>query len=167
MKTKIEWTDKAWSPITGCTPVSEGCAYCWAKTFANRLKGRCGYPKENPFKPGLIHSDRWNEPYKTRKYSKIAVCLMGDLFHEDVKDYDIQKVLNICLDNPFHIFQILSKRVQRMTKMVFPEQLLGRHFCWKSETCWWKTSASGNNSGNPLCQFRTIAWICRFNCSSF
>ena len=27
-KTKIEWTDATWNPVTGCTKVSEGCDHC-------------------------------------------------------------------------------------------------------------------------------------------
>jgi len=46
--TRIEWAHKVWNPITGCSPVSEGCQNCYARRMANRLRGRCGYPKENP-----------------------------------------------------------------------------------------------------------------------
>ena len=49
-QTKIEWCDKVWNPITGCSPVSDGCANCYAKRMANRLKGRYGYPKDDPFR---------------------------------------------------------------------------------------------------------------------
>lgn len=38
-ETKIEWTDKTWNPITGCTKKSEGCANCYAEVMARRLKG--------------------------------------------------------------------------------------------------------------------------------
>jgi len=37
---KIEWTDATWNPVTGCTPVSEGCANCYAARMAKRLAGR-------------------------------------------------------------------------------------------------------------------------------
>ena len=36
--TKIEWTDKTWNPITGCTKMSVGCAHCYAEVMARRLK---------------------------------------------------------------------------------------------------------------------------------
>lgn len=50
MPTKIEWAKEVWNPITGCTPISEGCKNCYAKILANgRLKGRYGYPKDRPF----------------------------------------------------------------------------------------------------------------------
>ncbi len=44
--TKIEWADRVWNPITGCSPVSEGCANCYARRMVRRLKGRYGYPAE-------------------------------------------------------------------------------------------------------------------------
>lgn len=36
--TKIEWTDKTWNPITGCTKHSLGCANCYAEVMSRRLK---------------------------------------------------------------------------------------------------------------------------------
>lgn len=56
-KTNIEWADKTWNPITGCTPISEGCKNCYAMRMANRLKGRFGYPSDEPFKV-TTHPDK-------------------------------------------------------------------------------------------------------------
>lgn len=28
--TQIEWADKTWSPLVGCTRVSAGCDHCYA-----------------------------------------------------------------------------------------------------------------------------------------
>lgn len=36
--TKIEWTDKTWNPVTGCTKISQGCAHCYAEVMSRRLK---------------------------------------------------------------------------------------------------------------------------------
>lgn len=38
MSSKIEWTDTTWSPVTGCTQITPGCAGCYAKTMSHRLK---------------------------------------------------------------------------------------------------------------------------------
>ena len=48
--TNIEWTDKVWNPVTGCTPVSPGCKNCYAKRMAKRLKGMGLYNYRNGFK---------------------------------------------------------------------------------------------------------------------
>lgn len=36
---KIEWTDKTWNVITGCTQISPACDNCYAKAMTKRLQG--------------------------------------------------------------------------------------------------------------------------------
>ena len=36
-RTKIEWCDATWNPVTGCTPVSPACDHCYARMAAMRL----------------------------------------------------------------------------------------------------------------------------------
>lgn len=38
-KTKIDWCDSTWNPITGC---KHGCPYCYAKGIVNRFASRKG-----------------------------------------------------------------------------------------------------------------------------
>jgi len=116
--TKIEWADATWNPITGCTPISEGCQNCYAKRMANRLAGRFGYPADDPFRVTL-HPDRLEEPMHWRKPRRIFVCSMSDLFHPDVPDRFIQRVFNV-MTHPFssaayhHTFMLLTKRPERI-----------------------------------------------------
>ena len=42
-KTKIDWCDVSWNPVTGCL---HGCPYCYARSIANRFGGYA--PSENP-----------------------------------------------------------------------------------------------------------------------
>ena len=35
-KTKIEWTQATWNPITGCSVVSPGCQHCYAMEARRR-----------------------------------------------------------------------------------------------------------------------------------
>ena len=113
-KTKIEWTDAVWNPVTGCTPVSPGCQNCWARRMAQRQKGRNGYPVDEPFRV-TVHRNRLVEPLRWRKSRRVFVCSMGDLFHEDVPDLFISEVFKVMLDCwPRHVFQVLTKRPQRM-----------------------------------------------------
>ena len=35
-RTRIEWTDATWNPVTGCTKVSAGCDHCYAATLAEK-----------------------------------------------------------------------------------------------------------------------------------
>ena len=123
-KTKIEWTEYSWNPVSGCTPASEGCQNCYARRMANRLRGRCGYPQDDPFRVTL-HEDRLGEPLRWKQPRRVFVCSMGDLFHEDVPDEFIARiwwVIGQCagyLDPSRyrgHTFIILTKRPERMQK---------------------------------------------------
>jgi len=48
-RSRIEWTEATWNPVTGCSEVSPGCAHCYAKTFAERWRGVPGHPYEQGF----------------------------------------------------------------------------------------------------------------------
>ena len=111
-KTKIEWTDATWNPVTGCTKVSPGCAHCYAETITLRFK------RGGPFLPGLTtiktHDDRLNQPSSWREPRMVFVNSMGDLFHEEVSFDFIKKVFEVIESCPKHTFQILTKRPSRM-----------------------------------------------------
>ena len=112
-QTKIEWADAVWNPVTGCTPISEGCQNCYAERMATRLKGRYGYPEDEPFKVTL-HPEKLKEPLKWKKPRRVFVCSMGDLFHEQVPDGYIAKVWEVMSNASQHTFLVLTKRPQRM-----------------------------------------------------
>lgn len=111
--TRIEWTDKSWSPVTGCTACSEGCTNCYARRMANRLRGRFGYPNDDPFAVTL-HPDRLDEPLRWKKPRRIFVCSMSDLFHDRVPPEFRRKVLDACWASPQHQFLFLTKRPKTM-----------------------------------------------------
>ncbi len=114
MSTKIEWATETWNPITGCTPISEGCQNCFAKRMANRLKGRCGYDKDNPFNVTL-HPDRLGQPLRWKKPRRVFVCSMGDLFHPDVRDEWIDQIFwQMGRVARWHTYLVLTKRPERM-----------------------------------------------------
>lgn len=112
-ETKIEWADKVWNPVTGCTKISEGCQNCYAEKMSKRLRGRFGYPKDEPFKVTL-RRDRLSEPSKWKKPRRIFVCSMGDLFHDDVWDGFIWQFFNEMRRANHHTFLVLTKRPKRM-----------------------------------------------------
>lgn len=116
--TKIEWTDRTWNPITGCSPVSEGCAHCYAARMAKRLAGRCGYPHGWPFCPGTAHEDHLDDPLKWKKPTRVFVCSMGDLFHGAVKYGDIMAVWQVMAQCQRHTFMVLTKRPERMHMVI-------------------------------------------------
>lgn len=123
-KTTIEWTNKTWVPITGCTRVSSGCDFCYAakmtekfgnQGFAN-YKGLYGNGHFNG-KVRIIE-DRIHEPLKWVKPQKVFLTSMSDLFHKEVPDetlYRIFAVMSLCQD---FTFQILTKRHVRMNQFL-------------------------------------------------
>jgi len=122
-RTAIEWTDYTWNPITGCTGC-EVAEVCYARKFAQRLRGRFGYPQDEPFKP-TFHPDRLDEPLKIKKPSRIFTCSMGDVFSEGVRVWWIRKVIRTMQQCPQHTFQILTKKPHRIPATIdFPPN------CW-------------------------------------
>lgn len=119
-KSSIEWTDYTWNPVTGCTPVSEGCRNCYARRQARRFAGRAGYPADDPFRVTL-HPERLGEPLKWRKPGRVFVPSMGDLFHEDVDEKFIAKVFAIMDIARQHTYLILTKRPERMYRLLSDE----------------------------------------------
>ena len=118
--TNIEWTDEVWNPVTGCTPVSDGCMNCYAKRMSKRHKGRFGYPADDPFRV-TPHPDRLDQPLKWKKPRKVFVCSMGDLFHDDVSDEYLDQVFSRILQANHHTFFILTKRPKRMNEYFYSE----------------------------------------------
>jgi protein gp37 len=117
--TKIEWTHRpgttgiTWNPVTGCTKISAGCKNCYAERMSKRLKGRFGYPADEPFRV-TSHFDKFDAPLKWRKPRTVFVCSMGDLFHEDV-GYNVHQILwDVMEQCPQHTFIVLTKRPENM-----------------------------------------------------
>ena len=114
-KTNIEWCDYTFNPVTGCL---HGCPYCYARKMANRLKGRYGYPADEPFKPTFHRVKLWDTFPK--KPSRIFVSSMGDLFGEWVPREWIDRVLDVVRINYKHTFIFLTKNPNRYSEFVFP-----------------------------------------------
>lgn len=123
---KIEWTEKVWNPVVGCSKVSPGCANCYAVNMAHRHSS-------NPNLSGDYHGltvkhpngqidwsgkvrcldHRLELPLRRKKPTMFFVNSMSDLFHEDVPDefiLDVWDTMNECRQ---HTFQILTKRPRR------------------------------------------------------
>jgi len=118
MTTKIEWTDRTWNPVTGCSWMSRGCNNCYALKQAKRLKamGVKEYQHENPFDV-TFHEDRLHQPRKW-KPSRVFLCSMGDLFHKDVSLTDQLAVWTTMAECGQHVFQVLTKRPGRMKDLI-------------------------------------------------
>jgi len=110
---KIEWTETTWNPVTGCTKVSSGCKNCYAEKMALRLH-KMGMKKyKNGFEV-TMHPDVLDDPCKLKTSKVIFVNSMSDLFHEDIPLEYIKKVFDVMNKCSYHVFQVLTKRSERM-----------------------------------------------------
>ena len=115
-KTKIEWTESSWNPITGCSPVSAGCAHCYAARFAKRLKAM-GNPRYTNGFNVTIHEDLLTAPLSWKKPQMVFVNSISDLFHDDVPADIIMRIFDTMNRAPIHTFQILTKRAERLAQL--------------------------------------------------
>ena len=116
MSTNISWTDETWNPVSGCTPISDGCVNCYAKKMVEhgRLKNHPRYP--NGFKV-TEHEDKLSAKVLAGKEKKIFVCDMGDLFHQDVSESFQNEIISVIHEHPQHIFQLLTKRPEGFSRI--------------------------------------------------
>lgn len=131
-KTKIDWADSTWNPVTGCL---HGCEYCYARAIANRFGWHANEPdinervlyeipvfdgKKQPypfdFAP-TFHQYRLGEPAAWTKPRTIFVCSMADLFGDWVPDEWIKQVFEACEAAPQHRFLFLTKNPARFGRI--------------------------------------------------
>ena len=129
--TTIEWTQKTWNPVTGCTKYSQGCKHCYAARMANRLKAM-GNPRYTQGFNIQLHHDLLDVPRQWNKPQLIFVNSMSDLFHEEVPLHYIQSVFQTMVETPWHTYQVLTKRAERLQK-------LAAHLPWPKNV-WMGTS---------------------------
>lgn len=114
-KSGIEWTDATWNPVTGCTPISAGCDHCYAEILALRLK-RMGHDKYRNGFEVTLHPQILDQPKRWRTPRRIFVNSMSDLFHARVPREFVLRVWGVMEDCQDHIFQVLTKRPERMAR---------------------------------------------------
>lgn len=121
--TAIQWTDRTWNPVRGCSRVSPGCDNCYAMKVAHRFAG-AGRPYEGltTIRKGKVDwsgvarfiPSALDEPLHWRKPARIFVNSMSDLFHHSVTNEEIAAVFGVMAACPQHTFQVLTKRAERM-----------------------------------------------------
>lgn len=135
--TKIEWTDKTWNPITGCSKISQGCVNCYAEAMSHRLKSMRIKKYANGFDLTL-HEECLSEPLSWKQPHTIFVCSMSDLFHKDVPFSFIDKIIDIIYRTPQHRYQLLTKRADRMAEYFLTHDI--PHNAWLGVTVEAKSS---------------------------
>ncbi len=115
-RTTIEWTEMSWNPVTGCSKCSAGCANCYAERMARRLRSMGNKRYINGFNVTL-HPDLLEVPISWKSPKMIFVNSMSDLFHPKVPLYFIKQVFKIMGECSQHIFQLLTKRSERLSEI--------------------------------------------------
>lgn len=132
-RTKIEWTESTWNPITGCTKISAGCKNCYAEVMTRRLQAMGQEKYMNGFNLTL-HPETLKEPYIWKKPRVIFVNSMSDLFHKDIPVQYIIDVFKVMKENPHHVFQILTKRAELLLYYDKEGYLEWTHNIWMGVT---------------------------------
>lgn len=158
-KTKIDWADYTWNPVTGCY---HDCPYCYARKIATRFAGdvrmnmadsRCVGDKENgllelvqPFESGqthlafpfgflpTLHHYRLNVLDELKNGQNIFVCSMADLFGEWVPDRWIELVFATCKEHSLHNYLFLTKNPKRYAQLAAAERLPRQSNMWYGST---------------------------------
>lgn len=139
-RSRIEWTEHTWNPVVGCTKISAGCKHCYAEIMAKRLQamGAAGY--EDGFKLRL-RPEKLREPLQRRRPTIYFVNSMSDLFHARVPDAFIASVFDTMRLASWHIFQVLTKRPDRMSRFLRSQQV--------PDNIWVGTSVENIRHGVP------------------
>lgn len=148
-KTAIEWTDKTWNPTVGCNKVSPGCKHCYAEALTRRFPNHFAHGFEF-----ALHPKRLDEPRRWRKPSRVFVNSMSDLFHEQMPFEFLEEVFRIMAECPKHVFQILTKRHERMLELA-PE------LDWP-ENVWMGVSVENQDYAHRVDYLRQVPAAVRF-----
>lgn len=121
--TNISWADKVWNPVVGCTQVSPGCAHCYAKTLHDKRHAAYREGKLQahpqfavPFEQVQTMWGRLRDPLRWRRPCRVFVNSVSDLFHEDVSDGLVMRVVHVMRSAPHHRYMVLTKRAERMQR---------------------------------------------------
>lgn len=119
MSTKISWTDETWNPVSGCSHVSEGCRNCYAERLSRRFKYTAKpWTAQNAAENVVLHPERLDAPRHWKTPRRVFVNSMSDLFHENVPFEFVGDVFLMMRKCHQHIFQVLTKRPERMLKFL-------------------------------------------------
>lgn len=165
-KSKIDWTDDTWNPISGCY---HGCEYCYAremtKRFGKNLPDLSDFAIKNkglhlldnridstPYPFGFeptFHAYLLDK-YANKKGRNIFVCSMADLFGSWVPDSWIEEVFKACEKAPQHNYLFLTKNPKRYG------ELRAKGIMRHSENMWYGYSMTNNSFIIPYVREKNV-----------
>jgi protein gp37 len=158
---KIEWTERTWNPVTGCSKVSEGCKNCYALRMTWRhvnnpeIKAKYEGTARKSEAGNINFTGKINmledvlfEPQKRKKPTMYFVNSMSDLFHEGVSFDFIDSVFCVMANCPQHTFQILTKRPERMLEFMQEALKLNGGYSLPLSNVWLGASVENQKAAN-------------------
>ena len=121
--------------------VSAGCKNCYAEIFAQRLQAMRNQKYRNGFEL-TIHPDVLDEPKRWKNSKLVFVNSMSDIFHERIPLNFLKKVFKVTNDTLRHIYQVLTKRAERLEE-------LANKFEW-TENIWMGVSVEDEKVVNRI-----------------
>lgn len=187
-KSKIDWCDYVFNPITGC---KHGCEYCYAAQMVKRFNGdvrmnigdhRCEHVGDGcyaingifdslaypfGFAPTL-HRHRLFSGAKMAKVptpSNFFVGAMADIFGSWVPDEWIKQIFITCKQYPHHRYMFLTKNPKRYAELADHEGLpLERNFWFGSTVTasgaewYWDGKRNTFLSVEPMLESMNFLW---------
>lgn len=126
-KTTIEWCHLTWNVTRGCSGAGPDCLNCYAERlagrfsgpglafdgFAERVDGRARWTG----KLAVVNTnDKLTEPIRIAQPSRIFVNSTSDLYHNALRDVDIDPIAVVMMLCSWHRHITLTKRVKRMAR---------------------------------------------------
>lgn len=139
-RSKIEWVDDVWNPVTGCL---HECRYCYARRRSRNFSGDIRrnmaadvkkddklYILDKPFPSetgGILtypfgflptlHRYRLDYPTRRKNGCDILVGEAGELFGNWIPDQYIKEILERCVEHPEHNYMFLTKNPDRYSEL--------------------------------------------------
>lgn len=147
VKSSIQWTDATWNIARGCTKVDSDCKYCYM------YRDSFDSTRYDPLQV-VKTKTVFNLPLKLKEPSKIFTCSLTDLYHEGCDSFR-NEAWDIIRQCPQHIFQILTKRPERIESNT-PKEFL------QSNNIWFGTSVGSENGKKRIYDLLNVDCKTRF-----
>jgi protein gp37 len=129
-KTGIAWTDHTFNPWWGCTAISPGCDHCYAEAWAKRV-GMALWGADAPRR--VFDHKHWAQPLRWNRKAgerglreRVFCASMADVFdNRDGLDEEREKLWTLIHKTPHLDWQLLTKRVGNVARMVPPSWMNG------------------------------------------
>ncbi len=179
-KSKIDYCDRSWNPITGCL---HNCTYCYAEKIAKRFaaktyinnkdlytkdfkailaaptksKTKSGKEKVESYPFGFLptfHRYRLDEPIRKTKPLNIFVGSMADNFGEWVPAEWLYHIFDRCFEASQHTYLFLTKNPKRINKIIDQYSLTRKFQNIKEwDHIWFGTTITNQNDAEQRLQY--------------